>query len=219
MRHLAQRVIGYVLCGVALTACFAWGASAQPVRRDIDYRVIPQPQRVAGGARIEVIDFFFYACPVCNELAPHLDRWSKQNLPDVYFRHIPVIRHDSWIPLAKIFFALEAMGEAERLHLAVYRGYHMENLLLAQERVIGEWVAKNGLDVEKFMTIYHSDDVRRKVESARRMTRDYDIQGIPSVVIDGKFLTSTSMTPGVAQVIPIVDDLVRLVRQQRLEKN
>jgi thiol:disulfide interchange protein DsbA len=68
------------------------------------------------------------------------------------------------------------------------------------------------------MSIYHSDEVRQKVEMARKMTRDYDIQGTPSVVVDGKFLTSSSMTPGVPQVIPVIDGLVRLSRQQRLEK-
>jgi protein dithiol oxidoreductase (disulfide-forming) len=131
---------------------------------------------------------------------------------------MPVVRHDTWVPLAKTYFALEAMGEAERLHAAVYRSYHVEDLYMSQEKVIAEWAAKHGLDSEKFMSIYRSDEVRQKVEMARKMTRDYDIQGTPSVVVDGKFLTSSSMTPGVPQVIPVIDGLVRLSRQQRLEK-
>ncbi|HEX7566433.1 MAG TPA: hypothetical protein VF396_24760, partial [Bradyrhizobium sp.] len=72
-------------------------------------------------------------------------------------------------------------------------------------------------DSEKFMAIYRSDEVRQKAELARKMTRDYDIQGTPSIVVDGKFLTSSSMTPEVRQVIPVIDGLVRLARQRRLE--
>jgi thiol:disulfide interchange protein DsbA len=217
MHAAAQRVGSYFLCWLAL-AFVALPASAQQVRRDVDYRILPQAQPVEAGERIEVIDFFFYACPYCNELAPHLDRWLKRKQADVVFRRVPVVRHDTWVPLAKTYFALEAMGEVERLHFAVYRSYHVDDLYMSQEKVIAEWAAKNGLDSEKFMAIYRSDEVRQKVELARKMTKDYDIQGTPSIVVDGRYLTSSSMTPGVPQLIPVIDGLVRLARQQRLEK-
>lgn len=192
-------------------------AEAQQVKREVDYRVIAQ-QPVESGEKIEVIDFFFYACPYCNELLPHLDRWIKRKPADVMFRRVPVVRHDTWAPLAKTYYTLEAMGEAERLHAAVYRSYHIEDLSMSQEKVIAEWAEKHGLDREKFMTIYRSDEVRQKVEMARKMTMDYDIQGTPSIVVDGRYLTSSSMTPGMPQVIPIIDGLVRLARQQRIDK-
>lgn len=218
MRALVRSGFRLLLCAFAL-ALFALPAGAQQVKRDVDYRLLPQPQPVETGDRIEVIDFFFYACPYCNELAPHLDRWIKRKPADVVFRRMPVVRHDTWVPLAKTYFALEAMGEVDRLHLAVYRSYHVEDLYMSQEKVIAEWATKHGLDSEKFMSIYRSDEVRQKVEVAIKMTRDYDIQGTPSIVVDGKFLTSSSMTPSVPQVIPVIDGLVRLARQQRLEKS
>ena len=207
-----------LLLGLALLA-FVVPVAAQPIKRDVDYRLLPQPQPVQSGERIEVIDFFFYACPYCNELAPHLDRWIRNKPADVVVRRMPVVRHDTWIPLAKTYFALEAMGEVERLHLSVYRSLHVDDLSLSQEKVVGEWAARNGLDREKFMAIYRSDAVGDRVESAKKMTRDYDIQGTPSVVVDGKFLTSSSMTPGAAQITPVVDGLVRLARQERAEKS
>ena len=147
-------------------------AAAQPVRRDVDYRLIPQPQPVESGDRIEVIDFFFYACPYCNDLLPHLDRWQQRKPADVVFRRVPVVRHDSWAPLARIYYTLEAMGEAERLHRMVYRGYHIEDLAINEEKVIAEWATKHGLNRDKFMAIYRSEETRQKVERARKMTMD-----------------------------------------------
>lgn len=217
--HGAVRNAGRLLLAwLALMLLALPAAAQQRLRLDVDYRVIPQPQPVATGNRIEVLDFFFYACPYCNELAPLLDRWASRKPDDVVFRHVPVVRHDSWVPLAKTYYTLEAMGEVERLHQAVYRSYHVEDLFMSQEKVIAEWAAKHGLDSEKFMAIYRSDEVRQKVEVARKMTRDYDIQGTPSIVVDGRYLTSSSMTPGVPQVIPVIDGLVRLARQRR-ERN
>lgn len=207
----------FALCWLVF-ALIALPAAAQSVKRGIDYRVIPQ-QPVTSGDRIEVIDFFFYACPYCNELLPHLERWRERQPADVAFRRVPVVRHDSWAPLAKIYYTLEAMGVAERLHGAVYRSYHDDGLSLSQENVIAEWAEQQGLDREKFMALYGSAETRHHTERARKMTLDYDIQSLPSVVVDGRYLTSSSMTSGVPQVITVLDGLIRLARQQRTGKS
>lgn len=179
-------------------------------KADPDYRLIQQ-QPIETGDKIEVIDFFFYGCQYCNELLPRLERWRKSKPDDVVFRHIPVVRHESWIPLAKTYFTLEAMGEVERLHAAVFHGYHVEDLSMSQEKVISEWATKQGLDRDKFMSIYRSDEIRQKVDRARRQTLDYEIQGTPTLVVDGRYLTDGSS----ARTIDILDRLVKIAREQR----
>jgi protein dithiol oxidoreductase (disulfide-forming) len=189
--------------------CVALPVAAQS-KDDADYREIRQ-QPVETGDKIEVIDFFFYACQYCNDLLPRLERWRRSKPADVEFRRIPVVRHDSWVPLAKIYFTLEAMGEVDRLHSAVFHAYHVEDLYMSQEKVISEWAAKHGLDPVKFMAIYRSDETRQKVERARRQTMDYDIQGTPSLVVDGRYLTDGSS----AKTIDILDRMIRIARRQR----
>ena len=191
-------------------ACLALPAAAQSSKTDADYREIRQ-QPIETGDKIEVIDFFFYGCQYCNELLPRLERWRKSKPADVVYRHIPVVRHDSWVPLAKTYFTLEALGEVERVHPAVFHAYHVEDLYMSQEKVISEWAAKQGLDADRFMAIYRSDETRQKVERARQQTLDYDIQGTPSLVVDGRFLTDGSSP----KTIDILDRLVRIARQQR----
>ena len=201
-----RTLLGFVLLSFSL---LVQNAHAQG-RGDPDYRLIAQ-QPVATGDKIEVIDFFFYACQYCYELLPRIERWRKNKPDDVVFRHIPVVRHDSWIPLAKTYFTLEAMGEVERLHTAVFHSYHVEELSMSQDKVIAEWAGKQGLDSNKFMTIYRSDEIRQKVERARKQTVDYDIQGTPTLVVDGRYLTDGSSS----RTIDILDRLVKLAREQR----
>ena len=191
---------------------FAQPAAAQS-QADLDYREIPQ-QPIETGDKIEVIDFFFYGCQYCNDLLPRLERWRRGMPADVVMRHIPVVRHDSWVPLAKTYFTLEAMGEVERLHPAVFHSYHVEDLYMSQEKVIVEWAGKQGLDREKFMAIYRSDETRQKVERARKQTMEYEIQGTPTLVVDGRFLTDGAS----AKTIEILDRMVRIARQQREKK-
>lgn len=192
--------------------------AAQQITREVDYRVISQ-QPVASGERVEVIEFFFYGCPFCHELTPLLAGWLRRKPADVEFRRVPVVRHESWVPLAKTYYTLEAMGASERLHPAVYHSQHFENMSLSQENVIAEWAAKHGLDRERFLSIYRSDAVREKIERARQMTLDYEIKATPTLVVDGKFLTSSGMTEGVPQLLPVLDGLISLARELRLEKS
>src|SRR5688572_12390178 len=122
--------------GLALLLA-ALGAHAQAAPADAKpiegktYRLIPQ-QPVADPARIEVIDFFFYGCPYCNDMRPMLERWRKALPADVVFRRVPTVRRDSWMPLARTYYTLEALGEVERLHEEVYKSYHDEELSMSQ---------------------------------------------------------------------------------------
>jgi protein dithiol oxidoreductase (disulfide-forming) len=208
MRARAYWLRQFAVCLACVSLAFS--ASAQTSKPEGDYREI-KPQPIETGDKIEVIDFFFYGCQYCNELLPRLERWRKTKAADVEYRHIPVVRHDSWVPLAKTYFTLEAMGEVDRLHTAVFRSYHVEDLYMSQEKVISEWAAKNGLDRDKFMAIYRSDETRQKVERARKQTVDYDIQGTPSLVVDGHLLTDGSSP----KTIDILDRMIRIARQQR----
>ncbi|MGH8663667.1 MAG: thiol:disulfide interchange protein DsbA/DsbL [Burkholderiales bacterium] len=178
-----------------------------------NYRLIPQ-QPVADPGRIEVIDFFFYGCPFCNELHPMLERWRKALPADVVFRRTPTVRRDTWVPLAKTYYTLELLGEAERLHEEVYKGYHDEELSMSRPEVMADWAQRHGVDRDRWLSTYNSQDVARLVEQARRMTQDYDIQGTPSVVINGRYLTSSGMTDDVRLVVPVVEQLIRMVREK-----
>lgn len=216
MRATRRGLFGFLL-GVILGAWIGSPVSAQPIQPEVDYRVLSRTQPVPRGNRIEVIEFFFYPCPYCNELAPEVERWQKTLPPDVVFRRSPVVRHDSWVPLAKIYFALETLGEVARLHLAVYQSFHTDHLQINREPVVETWAAKNSLDGAKFMTSYRSAEVQLKVDLARKMTLDYEVQAMPSFVVDGRYITSTSMTSNVPQVLSVVDALIRFARRNRAD--
>ena len=203
--------------GLALASlALAGRASAQEVRarQNIEYRLIPV-QPVETGANIEVIDFFWYGCPYCNELQPALEDWIKRKSADVAVRRVPVILKDNWAPHARIYYTLDLLGEVERLHQKVYHSYHVEELAMSKPDVMEQWAAKNGIERRRWVDAYFSPEVDGRIARAFQATKRYDIQGTPSLVVDGRYLTSSSMTPTVRGMIPVVEDLVRLARQNR----
>lgn len=210
---------GIIACCLALVCCAA-PAAAQEMRQprvNYEYRLI-EPQPVETGDKIEVVDFFWYGCPYCNALQPALAAWDQRKPADVVLRRIPVIPRDTWAPHARIFYTLEALGEIERLHPRVYYGYHVEELPMSKPDVMAEWATKNGIDRQKWLDAYSSPEVERKVQRARELTRLYNVQGTPTLVVDGRYLTSGNMAETLPGVIPILDDLVRMARQQRTGK-
>ncbi len=188
-------------------------ASQTPVRADIEYRVIkPQPVNAANG--IEVIDFFWYGCPHCYNLQPALERWISRKPADVTVRRIPAILRDSWAPHARIYYTLEALGEGERLHQRVYYSYHVEELALSKPEVVADWAARNGIARERWDETYNSVAVQRKVEEAAKLSRAYSVTGTPTLVVNGRYLTSSSMSESLNGVVMIVDGLVQKVRSE-----
>jgi thiol:disulfide interchange protein DsbA len=214
MTRCPQRLI--LLLG--LLAAVAAQAQSAPVGVTLsegkNYRLIAQ-QPVADPDRIEVIDFFFYGCPFCNEMRPMLERWRKTLPADVVFRRTPAVRRDTWVPLAKTYYTLELLGETERLHEEVYKSYHDEVLSMSRSEVMADWAQRHGIDRDRWLTTYNSEEVARLVEQARRMTQDYDIQGTPSLVINGRYLTSSGMTDDVKLVVPVAEQLIRMAREKR----
>ena len=203
--------------GLALASLALAGSTlAQEIRarQNIDYRVIPA-QPVETGERIEVIDFFWYGCPYCNELQPALEDWIKRKPDDVAVRRVPAILKDNWAPHARIYYTLELLGEVERLHLKVYHSYHVEELSMSKPDVMEQWAVKNGIERRRWVDAYFSPEVDARIARAFQAAKRYNVQGTPSVVVDGRYLTSSSMTPTVRGMVPVVEDLVRLARQNR----
>ena len=195
---------------------FSLAAHAQPVpQADRQFVRLEKPRQAASGDKIEVIEFFYYGCPVCYELEPALSRWSVKAPADVVLRRVPALASASWENFARLFYSLEAMDELGRLHWPVYDNFHFEDLSLNEEPVMFEWIARNGVDKEKFVEMYNSPAIRAKVAAARDLVRSYGVKGVPSFVVDGKFLTSANMAGGTGAIMPVVDRLIDLARKER----
>ncbi|HUL90748.1 MAG TPA: thiol:disulfide interchange protein DsbA/DsbL [Burkholderiales bacterium] len=190
----------------------AW-AQFQPGR---EFQRLDPPHPAAPDGRIEVIEFFYYGCPVCYETEPFLSRWLRGAPDFVAVRRVPALSSEAWEPYAKLYYALEMLGEVERLHWPVYDNVHFENLQLSDEKIMVDWAARNGIERERFAQAYGSQVVADKVAQAREVLKAYGVRAVPTFIIDGKFLTSARLAGGTEQVVQVLDHLVKLAREERL---
>ena len=142
-----------VLAGSALALSpFATAhAQGQKPADGTDYLTLKKPAATeAPAGKIEVVEFFWYACPHCNAFEPTLEEWLKRLPKDVSFRRVPVMFQDSFVPPQKLYYTLEAMNQLEQMHRKVCQAIHVQHEQLNKDAAVIDWAAKQGLDKAKF---------------------------------------------------------------------
>lgn len=176
------------------------------------YTTLTAPQPTPTTGRVEVIEFFWYGCPHCYELEPAIERWLARVPPDVDFRRVPAIPSERWAPAARLFFTLKAMGLIDRLHRPVFDAIHREKVALERAPERDGWLSRMGVDLEKFRQVESSFAVASEVNRARAMTAAYQVDSVPRVVIDGRYITSPEQAGGTERVFAAVDEAVARAR-------
>src|SRR5262249_16734662 len=199
----------------AAFALLALGVVAQ-IEPGHEYQRIDPPHAAAADGRVEVIEFFYYGCPVCYDTEPHFSRWIGGAPDYVAVRRVPALSSEAWEPLARLYYTLEALGQVERLHWPVYDNIHFEDVNLSDEKIMADWAARHGIERERCGQVYGSEAVKSKVAQARELLKSYDVRAVPTFIVDGKFLTSARLAGGTQQVVQVLDRLVRIAREERL---
>jgi len=177
-----------------------------------DYKVMSPAQPISSGSKIEVLEFFFYGCPHCYHLHGPLGAWEKKMPGDVELQSVPVIFRDTWEPMARTFYALEAIGEGKRLHDDLFDAWNVHNTDLGDEQKIAAFVAKRGVDAKKFGAAYNSFSLAGKVARSNQLVRSYAVRGTPTIAVDGKYII-TGLEP--ADTIRVLNEVIEIARKER----
>jgi len=188
-----MRSLRFALLATALAASTAFASPADP-KSGVEYVTLAQPQPVqATGKKVEVIEFFMYHCPHCNAFEPQLEQWVKKQGDNIKFRRIHMPATGPNDPEAHLHLTLEALGKAEEFQPKVFKAFHVDHLRLNSDAAILDWVTKNGIDRNKFLDAWNSFGVTTKLRRQSQLLNDYKIDGVPTVVIDGKYQTAPSI--------------------------
>ena len=171
----------------------------------------PVPVSVAAG-KVEVVEFFSYACPHCADFEPTLAPWAKKLPANVEFRRIPVPFLANPKNFQALYYALEDLRLVDTLHAKVFEAVHRERLSLNTPDEIAAWVGKNGGDVAKFKAAFNSFSIGTKIARGTQMAGSYDVDGVPLLVVQGRYQTSPSLARGGEPALRVAEHLIKLVR-------
>ncbi len=178
-----------------------------------DYRTLDPPQHTDTNGKIEVIEFFSWGCPHCNEFSPLISAWAAKLPKDVVLKHVATgMGRTAWTNLAKAYYALESTGDAARLDKRIFHAIHAEHLPLFDEKSITDWVARHGVDRAKFVAAFDSFGVNTRLNQAEQMVDNYKIDGVPTLAVNGKYVTLGNTFE---QLLANTDALIAKVRAER----
>lgn len=171
------------------------GLAQAEVKEGRDYKLLNPAKQVEVPGKIEVIEFFWYGCPHCKTIEPFVDSWAKKLPKDVNFRRVHVVwpgRNDIEAH-AKLFAALQAMGQEVRLQSAIFKAVQQDRIELRREATLFDWLKKQGVDINQFKANYGTFTSNIALKKMEQTTQNYGVDGVPLFVVNGKYLTSPAM--------------------------
>lgn len=193
MRLNLRLKAGGVLAVIA-TALLGWAlpALSQAVEGK-QYTLLSPPQTSEISGKTEVIEFFSYGCPHCWHFHPLIDKWAAELPPNVIIVRVPVsLGRPQWGQLSRAYYALQATGDLKRLDGELFDAIHKEQQPLFSESNITAWVAAHGVDAAKFTEAFNSFAVSTKASHAEQLSRNYQVDGIPKIVVGGKYVVQAA---------------------------
>ncbi|CAN5891371.1 thiol:disulfide interchange protein DsbA/DsbL [soil metagenome] len=180
------------------------------------YEEIVPAQPVATDGKIEVIEVFWYGCSHCYDFEPYINAWAASKAPDVEFRRIPAAFNKTWRVHAKAYYAAEALGVVDKIHAPFFKALHESKRRLDDEASLAEFFAENGVSKEAFTEAFSSFAVDAKVQQALQSVKQYGIDGVPKVVINGKFRTPGEVGTSFSEMPKVIEFLIDKERAAKL---
>jgi thiol:disulfide interchange protein DsbA len=192
-------------------------AMADVPKLGTEFDAVAQPISTDNPAKIEVIEIFWYGCPHCFHMEEPLNAWVKKLPKDVYFKRVPGLPNPSWAPMAKAFYAMETLGVGEKLHTKLFEAIHKQKTLNpTDEKAAIDWVIQqSGLDRLKVEQAFKSFTINTDLNRAAQIFRNSGATGVPSLVIDGKYITSGTAAGGNEQALAVADYVIANVRADK----
>jgi thiol:disulfide interchange protein DsbA len=170
-------------------------------------RLSPTQPTSSSPDQVEVAEFFAYSCIHCYNLEPYLAQWLTAKPDYINFIRVPVVWNDLVRLHGQAFYAAAALGKGEEIHTPFFREVHVNGNLLDNERALVEFFARFNVDEAALKTALGSFSVHTNVQRADELTRRYRVDGTPTVVVNGKYVTGASRAGGHEQLVKLVETL------------
>ena len=185
-----------------------------------NFTTLAPPQPTSQHSKIEVVEFFSYACPHCARFYPLLNAWVAKLPADVLFRRVPVgFNRDLWVNLQRAYYALDASGDLARLDGPLFHALHEERKPLVDESSLSDWVGHNGGNADKFTAAYISLPINKETVQADQMAAEYRIEGVPALAVDGRYVAHAEALPdeeqALKELLANADELIARARNER----
>lgn len=193
-----------------LTVPLMAGAATADYTEGMDYVSLVPPQPTSSGDKVEVVEMFWYGCPHCYTLDPYIKEWEKTKPSYVDFVRIPAIfSNKTWKLHAAAFYTAEALGIIDKIHNPFFEAIHKQHRRLGTESELADFFAEHGVSRDVFTKTFNSFAVQTKVRRSADLSKRYGLEGVPAMIVDGKYRVDGGMAGSYSNMLKIVDYLAQ----------
>jgi thiol:disulfide interchange protein DsbA len=183
--------------------------------------LVPAQPTNVGPGKVEVVEVFWLGCPHCYALEPYVQSWLK-NKPDyIEFVRVPVMWGPPHRAHARLFYTLQALGRADLFEKAFDTIQTQRNPLLGKTedetlKIEQDWAEQNGIKPDDYAKAYNSFTVSSNLQRAEQLTERYHVEGVPLIVINGKYTTDVGKAGGnPTELMSLINDLAAAERSNK----
>ena len=173
-----------------------------------DYQLISPAVKTSHPDKVVVTEIFWYGCPHCFRFEPYVEKWSASLPEGVIFEQVPSSLNPRWTEHARAYYSFQMMGALEQTHRAFFDAIHLKRQRLNSVDTIAEFVAERGLDEKVFREYYFSFPVETQLRKNVQIEKRYGHNGVPAVIVNGKYLVSGTLAGSNERMIQIMNFLV-----------
>jgi thiol:disulfide interchange protein DsbA len=207
-REVIKSVAGVV--GALSLPTIGWSQDAKT------YKTAKRETQPSTQGKIDVVEFFWYGCHHCYDFEPKVNAWVKTLPADVVFKKVHIrwpTKRINFEGHQKLYYTLEAMGKLPTLHAKVFEAMHKDKKQLANDVEIFDLMQSLGLNREEFAKVFNSFAVNTQCAKAVSLMEAYDIEGVPTVGVGGRYSTTASIAGSEEKVLEVANLLIKKRRQ------
>ncbi|OMH39600.1 hypothetical protein BGP75_03055 [Motiliproteus sp. MSK22-1] len=208
------RQLGRAWIALLIIPFMAVAAQAAEYEEGVHYTRLAKQVRTQDPSKVEVVEMFGYWCPHCNNFERYLEPWKKKLGDQAYFKHIPVVFRPNQTEFAKAYYIAKALGVEDKTHSGLFSLIHRQRQWINNKEQLGEFFANYGVDEASFNKVYNSFSINSQLSSGNKKASAYQITGVPSLVVNGKYLVSAESAGSQRNMLKVVDYLIAKERAE-----
>jgi len=203
------------LSATVFLLCFAVQAPAADdlnIMEGVEYERLAAPlPAITDTGKVEVIELFWYGCPHCFRLEPHLNRWLATDFPDdAEFIRVPGTMNPGWLDHARAYYTAEHLGVLDQIHEPLLDAIHVDGRRINSQAQLGTFFEEFGVDRDEFDRTFRSFEVHTQINRAKYLAERSEATGVPALIVGGRYRTGVDMAGGYDRLFEVVSELVQM---------
>ncbi|MEN9503765.1 MAG: hypothetical protein RI964_3050 [Pseudomonadota bacterium] len=211
MKQAVSRAFSILLLAMAtLTGCIPDSSQAEEFKQGEQFNVIdpPIPTQAPTG-KVEVTELFWYGCPHCYALEPTIETFLKNKPDNIVFQRVPATLSPRWAYHAKLFYVsqmLDPTGE-KHIHTKIFEAIQKQRRHIDNDDSLTRFFTDNGFSVEQVRGAMQSMEMMTSLARADEIGAKSKADSVPSIIVNGKYITSPSMVGSEEKLLQVIDYL------------